>query len=52
MRSLILLAAIPLIACSFHGGDNDSQPGVPASGKGEPCQALLMRRTSCGPRSI
>ena len=34
MRSLILLAAIPLIACSFHGGDNDSQPGVPASGKG------------------
>jgi hypothetical protein len=34
MRSLILLAAIPLIACSFHGGDNDSQPGVPASGQG------------------
>ena len=34
MRSLMLLAAIPLVACSFHGGDNDSQPGVPASGHG------------------
>ena len=34
MRSLMLLAAIPLVACSFHGGDNDSQPGVPASGQG------------------
>jgi hypothetical protein len=34
MRSLMLLAAIPLVACSFHSGDNDSQPGVPASGQG------------------
>lgn len=34
MRALMLLAAIPLVACSFHGGDNDSQPGVPASGQG------------------
>jgi hypothetical protein len=30
----MLLAAIPLVACSFHPGDNDSQPGVPASGQG------------------
>ena len=34
MRSLMLLAAIPLAACSFHSGDDDSQPGVPASGQG------------------
>lgn len=35
MRALMILAAMPLVACSFHGGgDNDSQPGVPASGQG------------------
>lgn len=34
MRSLMLLAAIPLVACSFHSGDNDDQPGIPASGQG------------------
>lgn len=34
MRALMILAAIPLVACSFHSGDNDSQPGVPASGQG------------------
>lgn len=34
MRALMLLAAIPLAACTFHSGDNDSQPGVPASGSG------------------
>jgi len=35
MRAILLLAAIPLAACSFHGGgDDNSQPGVPASGQG------------------
>jgi hypothetical protein len=33
MRALLLLAALPLVACSFHDSD-DSQPGVPASGQG------------------
>ena len=34
MRALMLIAAMPLAACSFHSGGNDNQPGVPASGTG------------------
>jgi len=30
----MLIAAIPLAACSFHSGGDDSQSGVPASGTG------------------
>jgi len=34
MRFLVLIAALPLMACSFHSDDSDSAPGVQGSGSG------------------
>ena len=34
MRFLLLAAALPLMACSFHSGDDDS-PGIAGSGSGD-----------------
>ena len=34
MRLFILIAALPIAACSFHGDSSDSKPGIPGSGTG------------------